>query len=126
MPGEKILIVDDEQDIVSALSIRLKAMGYEVDTAFDGMEALDKARAGKPDLILLDIMLPKLDGYKVCRMLKFDEQYKDIPIIMLTAKVSDQNRKMGQEMGANGYLNKPFNPEELMSTIRKLLEERRK
>ena len=120
------MIVDDEQDIVSALSIRLKAMGYEVDTAFDGMEALDKARAGKPDLILLDIMLPKLDGYKVCRMLKFDEQYKDIPIIMLTAKVSDQNRKMGQEMGANGYLNKPFNPEELMSTIRKLLEERRK
>jgi two-component system alkaline phosphatase synthesis response regulator PhoP len=119
--ADKILIVDDEEDIVTALSIRLKATGYEVITAFDGMAALSKARDEQPNLILLDIMLPKLDGYKVCRMLKFDEKYRHIPIIMITAKVADANKKMGEEMGADSYIIKPFNPEELMSKIKELL-----
>lgn len=122
--ANKILIVDDEPDVVSALSIRLKAAGYEVISAKDGLEALDKARKESPDLILLDIMLPKLDGYKVCRMLKFDEKYRHIPIIMLTAKISDSNKKVGQDMGANVYINKPFDPNELMDKIKGFLAAR--
>jgi len=118
---DKILVVDDEEDIVAALSIRLKAMGYDVIFAYDGMTGLSKARDESPNLILLDVMLPKIDGYKVCRMLKFDEKYRHIPVIMITAKVSDSNRKMGEEMGADAYIVKPFNPEELMSKIKELL-----
>ena len=117
MPG-KILVVDDEEDIVTALSIRLKAMGYDVIVAYDGMSALTKAREENPGLILLDIMLPKLDGYKVCRILKFDEKYRHIPIIMITAKVSESDIKMGSEVGANAYINKPFNPAELIGKIK--------
>ena len=120
MPG-KILVVDDEEDIATALSIRLKAMGFDVILAHDGMTALTKAREEKPDLILLDIMLPKLDGYKVCRILKFDEKYRHIPIIMITAKVSESDIKMGAEVGADSYIVKPFNPNELRSKIRELL-----
>jgi len=121
MPG-KILVVDDEEDIVTALSIRLKAMGYEVIVAYDGMSALAKAREENPGLILLDIMLPKLDGYKVCRILKFDEKYRHIPIIMITAKVSESDIKMGSEVGANAYIIKPFNPAELIGKIKEFME----
>lgn len=123
---EKIMVVDDEEDIVTALSIRLKALGYEVITAFDGMTALSKARELKPDLILLDIMLPKLDGYKVCRMLKFDENYRGIPIIMITAKVAGSDKKMGEEVGADAYIIKPFNPEELINKVKELLKKEKK
>lgn len=119
--AEKILIVNDEEDIVTALSIRLKAMGFDVIFAYDGMSALSKAREAKPNLILLDIMIPKLDGYKICRILKFDEQYRHIPIIMITAKGADANKKMGEEVGADAYIIKPFNPEELMGKIKELL-----
>lgn len=122
----KILIVDDEPDIVTALGIRLKSAGYEAITAADGMEGLDAARKQNPDLILLDIMLPKLDGYKVCRILKFDENYRHIPIIMITAKVTDVNKKMGEEVGADAYITKPFNPEELMAKIKETLEKSKK
>lgn len=124
--AQKILVVDDEEDIVAALSIRLKALGYEVITAKDGMAALDAARTQSPDLILLDIMLPKLDGYKVCRMLKFDEKYRHIPIIMITAKVADPNKKMGEEVGADAFITKPFNPEELVARIKDLISGRKK
>ncbi|OGC07604.1 hypothetical protein A2230_02290 [candidate division WOR-1 bacterium RIFOXYA2_FULL_36_21] len=117
----KILIVDDEEDIVSALSIRLKAAGYDVIFAYDGMEGLEKARLERPDLILLDIMLPKLDGYKVCRILKFDEKFKHIPIIMITAKFGEDNKKMGGCVGADAYILKPFDPKELMSKIEEVL-----
>lgn len=122
----KILIVDDEPDIVAALGIRMKSAGYEVIAAADGMEGLDAARKQNPDLILLDIMLPKLDGYKVCRILKFDENYRHIPIIMITAKVTDVNKKMGEEVGADAYITKPFNPEELMAKIKETLEKSKK
>jgi len=118
---QKILIVDDESDIVSALTIRLESLGYEIISAEDGITALEKARSEKPDLILLDVMLPKLDGYKVCRMLKFDEKYKDIPIIIITAKGEELNRRMGMDMGANAYITKPFKPEDLTSKIKELL-----
>ncbi|MFA4967486.1 MAG: response regulator [Candidatus Margulisiibacteriota bacterium] len=122
----KILIVDDEEDIVAALSIRLKALGYDIIMAYDGMTALSKAREEKPDLILLDIMLPKLDGYKVCRILKFDEKFRHIPIIMVTAKGAESNIKMGAEVGADAYITKPFSPDELMKKINELLKKEKK
>jgi DNA-binding response OmpR family regulator len=123
---KRILIVDDEEDIVSALSIRMKAKGYDVIAAYDGMSGLSKAREENPDLILLDIMLPKLDGYKICRILKFDEKFRRIPIIMITAKGADTSKKMGEEVGADAYVTKPFNPEELMGTIEQLLNKEKK
>src|SRR5678816_2950102 len=85
-PRARVLVVDDEPDLVRILQFGLKAAGYEVESASDGQEGLKKAREMKPDIILLDLMLPKLDGYKVCRLLKFDERYKHIPIIILSAR----------------------------------------
>ncbi|MBI5701641.1 response regulator [Candidatus Saganbacteria bacterium] len=121
----KILIIEDEKDTVSALSIRLKASGYEVLAAYDGIEGLDMARNEHPDAILLDIMLPKLDGYKVSRMLKFDEKYKSIPIIIVTAKSDESQRRMGAEVGADAYIAKPFNPEELMNKLKEVLAQKK-
>lgn len=121
MNKSKILLVDDEKDLVEIVSNRLQASGYEVIVAYDGQEALDKARKEKPDLIILDLMLPKMDGYKVCRMLKFDEKYKHIPIIMFTARAQGEDEKMGMEVGANAYMTKPFEPQVLLAKIKELL-----
>ena len=121
MDKKKILIVDDEQDLVETLSFRLEANGYTVIKANDGQVGLDKARSEKPDLIILDLMLPKIDGYKVCRMLKFDEKYKNIPIIMFTARAQETDKKMGEEVGADGYITKPFEPAVLLGKIKELL-----
>jgi len=118
---KRILIVDDEKDLVMAIKIRLEHAGYETLVSHDGQEALDKARKERPNLILLDLMLPKMDGYKVCRMLKFDEKYKDIPIIMLTARVQESDEKLGYETGANAYIMKPFEPQVLLTKIQELL-----
>jgi len=118
---KKILVVDDEPDVVSLLSLLLKAQGYEIITAIDGQVALEKARGEKPDLILLDIMLPKLDGYKVARMLKFDEKYKNIPIIMLTAKIQEKDKDIGLQMGADDYLTKPFDTATLVEKVKAIL-----
>ncbi len=96
---KKILVVDDEPDVASLLSLLLKSQGYNVISAGDGQEALEKARTEKPDLMLLDVMLPKLDGYKVARMLKFDENFRHMPIIMLTAKIQEKDKSTGLEMG---------------------------
>jgi len=123
MANKKILLVDDEKDLVDTVSFRLKASGYDVVTAYDGQEALTKTRLEKPDLIVLDLMLPKMDGYKVCRMLKFDERYKDIPIIMFTARVQESDKKMGEEVGANAYITKPFDPQNLLGKVKELLKE---
>ncbi len=90
--GKKVLVVEDESDLVAALEVRLKAEGYDVITALDGEEGLRKAREESPDLIILDIMLPKMDGFKVSRLLKFDERYEHVPIIMLTAKVEKEDK----------------------------------
>ncbi|MCX5751634.1 MAG: response regulator [Candidatus Saganbacteria bacterium] len=118
---KKILVVDDEADIVDLLTLRLEGEGFEVISAGDGNAGLDKARREKPDLIILDLMLPKIDGYRVCRLLKFDEKYKNIPIIMFTARGQDEDRKLGEEVGADAYLVKPFDPQLLMKTINRLL-----
>ncbi|MBU0671725.1 MAG: response regulator [Candidatus Margulisbacteria bacterium] len=122
----KILVVDDEPDVASMLTLLLTSQGYAVISAGDGQEALEKARTGRPDLILLDIMLPKMDGYKVARMLKFDEKFRHIPIIMLTAKIQDKDRAMGLEMGADAYVSKPFNTPELLTLIKDTLANKKK
>jgi len=119
--GKKILVVDDEIQLVEMVKSRLQANGYIVLTAGDGQEALEKARKEKPDLIILDLMLPKIDGYKVCRMLKFDEKYKKIPILMFTARAQESDKKLGEEVGADGYITKPFEPSVLISKIHELI-----
>ncbi len=120
---KKILVVDDETQLVDMIKIRLEANNYLVLTAYDGQEALEKAYKEKPDLIILDLMLPKMDGYKVCRMLKFNKKYKKIPIILFTARAQESDKKMGEEVGADAYITKPFEPEELIAKIKALLKE---
>ncbi len=119
--SKKILVVDDEPDVNSLLTLILKTQGYEVISAADGQEALEKARAEDPDLILLDVMLPKMDGYKVARMLKFDEKYSHIPIVMLTAKIQEKYKQMGLETGASMYITKPFEPSDIIEKVKQFL-----
>lgn len=118
---KKILVVEDEEDMVYAVGLELESNGYKVITAYDGRQGLEKARRERPDLIILDILLPGLDGYKVCRMLKFDEKYKNIPIVMLTARAQDSDKKTGKEVGADAYITKPFEPKVLVTKIKELL-----
>jgi DNA-binding response OmpR family regulator len=122
MPKKRILLIEDEVDMVYALTLHLEAMNCEVLSVGDGQTGLDMARKEKPDLIILDLMLPKMDGYKVCRMLKFDERYKKIPIIMFTARAQDQDKKLGQEVGADAYITKPFDSKVLLDKISALLK----
>ena len=121
-PRARVLVVDDEADLVRILQFGLQAIGYHVDTASDGQEGLKKARELKPDIILLDLMLPKLDGYKVCRLLKFDERYKNIPIIILSARTQEGDQLLAMEMGANRFVTKPYDFAEVLSHIETLLK----
>jgi DNA-binding response OmpR family regulator len=126
MPGDqpraRVLVVDDEADLVRVLEFGLKARGYEVISASDGQEGLKKARETKPDIILLDLMLPKLDGYKVCRLLKFDERFKHIPIIILSARTQEGDQTLAMEMGANRFITKPYDFSEVLGHIEALLK----
>jgi len=117
MANARILAVDDSPTILEMIKAILQSGGYDVITAVDGAQALETARAEVPDLILLDVMLPKLDGYRVCRLLKFDQKYKSIPIIMLTAKTEEQSMATGIRTGANQYLTKPIEPEVLLDAV---------
>ncbi len=123
MDKKRLLLVDDEKDMSYAVTLQLEANNYEVLTAYDGREALEKARKEKPDLIILDLMLPKLDGYKVCRMLKFDEKYKKIPIILFSARTQEEDIKLGGEVGGDAYIAKPFEAGVLLSKIKELLKD---
>ena len=117
----KILLVDDEPGIQMVISARLEAEGYEVLIAKDGQEGLDLARSESPDIVLLDIMLPKLDGYKVCRMLKFDKTFESIPIVMFSAKGADADKKLAEQVGADAYIVKPFDMNLFTQTVQRLL-----
>jgi CheY-like chemotaxis protein len=117
---KRILVVDDEKDIAQVVKLRLQANDYEVITAHDGQAALDTAKKEKPDLIILDIMLPKMDGYKVCGLLKSDSRYSKIPIIMFSAKAQAEDATLGKEVGADAYITKPFEPNALLSKIKEL------
>jgi len=118
MSPKKILIVDDEADLVETIRFPLEMEGFKVLAAYNGEEGLNQARTEKPDLILLDLMLPKLDGYKICRLLKFDDRYKHIPIFMLTAKTQEKDKILGKETGADEYFTKPFDIDGLIAKIK--------
>lgn len=118
----RILLVDDEPSIVKMISKRLEVEGFEVAVSMDGQEALNKARQEKPNLIILDLMLPKLNGYQICAMLKRDMKYHEIPIIMFTARAQEKDEKLGYESGADAYLRKPLKTQKLLDTIKQLLE----
>ena len=120
----KILLVDDEPSLVKVVSRRLESEGYEVSVAMDGQEALDKVMEQRPDLIVLDVMLPKISGYEVCRKLKWDLRYQKIPVLMFTAKVQEIDERIGFEAGADAYLRKPFRAPELLEKIKELLAEK--
>ena len=118
---KKILIVEDEPHALETLQDRLEFEGYEIITAEDGETALAKARGESLDLIILDVMLPKMDGRKVCRLLKFDEKLRHIHIIMLTARAQQSDIELGKEVGADAYITKPFDMNILLAKIRELI-----
>jgi two-component system phosphate regulon response regulator PhoB len=117
-----ILVVDDEPDAVELIEFNLKGAGFQVKSARDGAEALAKARFVLPSLIVLDVMLPEMDGFEICKLLRRDPSTASIPIIMLTAKAAEIDRVLGLELGADDYLTKPFSPRELVLRVKKLLE----
>lgn len=121
MQDKKVLIVDDEMDIVETLKFMLETEGINCITAYDGEDALNLAKSESPDLMILDVMLPKINGYKVCRLLKFDAKYKNIPILMVTARSQEEDKCIGEETGANEYITKPFNIEELVDKVKNYL-----
>lgn len=120
--AKKILIIEDYVNVVEILTMRLQAMGYDVLSAYDGQEGLNIARNEKPDLIILDVNLPKMNGYKVSRLLKFDSRFKHIPIIMLTSKETKHDEQIGIETGADEYIYKSDRSGKLLRVIRELLE----
>ena len=122
MINKTVLIADDEVDIVETLAFMLEACDLNVITANNGEEALSLAKEKHPDLILLDVMMPKINGYKVCRLLKFDKQYNSIPILMLTARSQDEDRAIGEETGADEYITKPFDIEEVVEKVKEYLK----
>ncbi|MCI0642332.1 MAG: response regulator transcription factor [Gemmataceae bacterium] len=121
MARPRVLIIEDERDMTSVLSYNLQREGYEVVVAYDGQEGLRKAQMQIPDLILLDLMLPKMDGLEVCRELRGGERTRTVPILMLTAKAEETDQVVGFTMGADDYVTKPFNVKVLMQRIKALL-----
>jgi two-component system phosphate regulon response regulator PhoB len=119
---QKILVVDDESEAVELVEFNLKQSGYEVVTAADGEEALKKAKLNSPALVVLDLMLPEIDGLEVCKLLRRDPATAQIPILMLTAKAAEIDRVLGLEIGADDYVTKPFSPRELVLRIKKILQ----
>jgi DNA-binding response OmpR family regulator len=119
----RILVVDDEPDVLDLVTYNLGQAGFQTETAADGAEALRKARSAAPDLILLDLMLPEMDGLEVCKLLRRDPKTSAIPIIMLTARASEIDRILGLELGATDYVSKPFSPRELVLRVKKRLEQ---
>ncbi len=118
MAGERILVVDDEPNIVDLATMYLEREGYRVDSAFDGAQALERIKELEPSLVVLDLMLPEVDGFEVCRQTRL---HSDVPIIMLTARDDDVDKIVGLELGADDYLTKPFNPRELVARIKAIL-----
>ena len=119
--GRKILVVDDEQILVDTIAYNLQQAGYQVTTAADGASALEAAHRETPDLVILDIMLPEMDGLEVCRLLRRENNTATIPIMMLTAKGDEIDKVVGLEVGADDYVTKPFGRRELLARVRALL-----
>ena len=117
--SQKVLVVDDEQSIVTLLKYNLETAAYIVDVAYDGEEALKKVKEVKPELIVLDVMLPKKDGIEVCKTIRSDKNL--VPILMLTAKDDEFDRVLGLELGADDYMTKPFSPREVVARVKAIL-----
>ena len=118
----KILVVDDEYDTLKTLKVRLETSGYEVVSTISGEECLEKAAEEKPDLILLDVLLSGLDGFKICELLKGNAKTKDIPVVMLTALIGESARERGLESGAKYLISKPYDPADLLWIIEDALK----
>jgi DNA-binding response OmpR family regulator len=119
--GKRVLVVDDDRVIQQLLEVNLELEGYDVvATAADGKEALEKIKELKPDLVILDIMMPKMDGLEVCRRLRADDELASIPVILLSARAQDMDIREGLEIGASAYLTKPFDPVELLEVVGRL------
>jgi len=121
---KKILIIDDEKEMVQLETMRLQAHGYDVVVAYEGESGLELARTEKPDLIILDIMLPKADGYEVCRRFKQDLQCRHIPIILVSAIDQKYDTNLGKKVGADDYFTKPFDPVSLLAKIKELTKKK--
>lgn len=119
---KKILVVDDDLDTVEILRIKLEGAGYEVVTARDGEECISKCQAEEPDLLLIDVMMPKMSGFKVVKLLKGDKRFADKPMVILTARTQEADRKTVADVGANGYMTKPFDLTEVVRFVKKLME----
>ena len=119
---KKILAVDDERHIVRLVEVNLQRAGYEVVTAYDGREALEKVKSENPDLVVLDVMMPYMDGFEVLKNLKSDPETAEIPVIMLTAKAQDADVFRGWQSGVDCYLTKPFNPMELLTFVKRIFD----
>jgi two-component system, OmpR family, alkaline phosphatase synthesis response regulator PhoP len=119
---KKILAVDDERHIVRLVEVNLQRAGYEVVTAYDGREALEKVKSENPDLVVLDVMMPYMDGFEVLKNLKADPSTAEIPVIMLTAKAQDADVFRGWQSGVDCYLTKPFNPMELLTFVKRIFD----
>jgi two-component system alkaline phosphatase synthesis response regulator PhoP/two-component system response regulator VicR len=120
--AQKVLVCDDERHIVRLIQVNLERQGYEVVTAYDGKEGLEKVKSEKPKLIVLDVMMPYMDGFEVLKNLRREPETENIPVIMLTAKAQDADVFQGYHYGADMYLTKPFNPMELVTFVKRLLD----
>jgi two-component system alkaline phosphatase synthesis response regulator PhoP len=118
--AKKILAVDDERHIVRLIQVNLERAGFQVVTAFDGPEALKKVESEKPDLVVLDVMMPKMDGFEVLKRLQANPETREVPVIMLTAKAQDADVFRGWASGVSAYLTKPFNPLELITFVKRI------
>ncbi len=121
MGKKKILLADDEEDIKTVIKLYLESKGYDVVTSYDGLDTLDKVKAEKPDLILLDIMMPVINGFEVCKQLKADENTSHIPIVMLSAASHADSVEQAMEAGAVDYIMKPFEPPRVEAILKKIL-----
>ncbi len=120
--ARKILVVDDERHIVRLVQVNLEKVGYQVVTAYDGVEALEQVAKETPDMVILDVMMPRMDGFEVLKKLQADAKTRDIPVIMLTAKAQDADIFRGWSSGVSSYLTKPFNPRELLTFVERIFQ----
>ncbi len=118
----KVLVCDDERHIVRLIQVNLERQGYQVVTAFDGKEGLEKIRAEKPNLVVLDVMMPYMDGFEVLKSIRREPETENLPVIMLTAKAQDKDVFEGYHYGADMYLTKPFNPMELVTFVKRIAQ----
>ncbi len=121
--SKKVLLAEDEKNVILGVRTCLDAVGYQVEIVEDGEEALNSVRREHPDLILLDLLMPKVDGYEVLKQLKGNDETKNIPIIVLTAKAEEEDRQRAMDLGAENYMTKPFKPQELWDLLKHYLPE---